>query len=99
MSAQTAESIDTTIMDSTNVAWILSLGGTAIVGIVQSDAYGISTNALQYYKYYGSYWHYTKSTFMTPATPRQSTINTYGVSCGKQLHNLNNGNNIDMYSI
>ena len=46
MSAQTAESMDTPTMDSLNVAWILSLGGTAIVGIVESDAYGISTNAL-----------------------------------------------------
>ena len=43
--------------------------------------------------------HYTILTFITPATTRQSTINAYGVSCGKQLHNINNGNNIVYYIV
>ena len=46
MSAQTARSMDTPIMDASNAVWILSLGGIVIAGTVQLHTYGISTNSL-----------------------------------------------------
>ena len=46
MSAQTAESTDTSIMDAPNATSILSLAGIAIANVIEQDAYGMSTNVL-----------------------------------------------------
>ena len=46
MSVQTAESMDTPIVDASNAASILSLGGIAIINIIGLDEYDISINVL-----------------------------------------------------
>ena len=46
MSAQTAESMNTPIMDAPNATSILSFGGITITNIIELNAYGISTNVL-----------------------------------------------------
>ena len=57
MSAQTAESMDTQIMNSSNATSISSSGSAAITDIIESSACGISTNVLYILRYYGLYWY------------------------------------------
>ena len=44
MSVQTAESMDTPIVDASNAASILSLGSMLSLGVIKLDAHGISAN-------------------------------------------------------